>query len=436
MRNRRPIHRILSCLSVLTVVLAAGCPAPVESAQRQAMPSTMSLLFTSGAATQSGALPSGAKARVVPIDEMLSLNITIKSIGLIGEQYATEGPVLIVDEAFDVELLGLLDINELIESAEIPAGNYSGALIQFCEPMLVLADTPDTVISDIALPDDGFFQVPAGFTAVENEAGLLVFDLGGITLIELDSGGYQLVPDLSVDLFDTSLLGQAVGEIHEIDTERELLVLKKRDMRLIVDYSGASIFLPDDFNTPTGTPEDLMDGQEIFVFGAINFDGSLAASAIVIVDEGDRDEPQGFGTCIKFGLQNTDADPDAHGRAKYKAGENRRRLEIYVKDVDPVRAVLIYVDGELIADARVHKGKAHEKLDTKNGDRVPEMTPDSIIEVFDAEDETLLLFAEGGERCDDHHDSDDDDHDDDDDDDSDDDDDDDNDDDDDEEDDD
>ncbi len=416
-KQRRHVIHAITGLSVLVLILATGCPAPSESAQRQAMPSTMSLLFTAGSSAQGASQIAGAKARVVPIEEMLSLNITIKSIGLIGEMYDTEGPVTIVDEAFDVELLGLLDISELIEAAEVPPGVYSGALVQFCEPMLVLADDPGTVISDVALPDDGFFQIPASFMAVENEAGLLVFDLGGITLIELDGGGYQLIPTLSVDLFDSSLIGQAIGEIHEVDQDQELLVLKKRDMRLIVDFSEASIFLPEDFDTPTGTPEDLMEGQEIFVFGAINFDGSLTASAIVILDEGDRDEPQGFRKCIKFELEHTEADPDAHGRVKYKEGPNRRRLEIYVKDVDPVDTILIYVDGALIADATIRKDRAHLKLDTKDGDDVPEMTVDSIIEVVDADTETLLLVAEGGERCDDHHgddDDDDDDHDDDD----------------------
>jgi hypothetical protein len=408
-RTRHTAHALLG-LGVLAAVLAAGCPASQNPTARTG--SSMSLLFTSGSSAQSGALPSGAKAAVVPIEEILSLKITIQSIGLIGEMYDTDGPVVIVDQPFDVDLVSLLDINELIESAEIPPGNYSGALIQFSDPMLELAGDPGNIILDIMLPDNGFFLIPAAFTAVENEAGLLVFDLGGITLIELDGGGYQLVPDLSVDLFDTSLIGQAVGEIDEIDRDQQLLVLEKHDMRLTVDYAGAVIFLPDDFTTPTGTPDDLNVGQEVFVFGSINFDGSIAAATIVILDD-DDDDHNGFERCIRFDLEHAEEDPDARGRLKYKEGPNRRRLEIRVKDVDPVQAVLVYVDGVLVADLLVEEDQACAKLDTKDGAEVPEMTMESIIEVYDADSEALLLFAEGGRICDDDDDHEHDDHDDD-----------------------
>jgi len=264
-------------LTILSASLFAltGCPQLQQALEPSADLTLLLAADDSGSSAKSSVIP---KARVVQLDELESLTVTVDEIAL--ERVTDTGTeeVVILSTPFDLNLLDILNMRDLIDSAAVPEGVYTGAILSLSNAMAVFSSDPATIVP-VDLLDGGTLRVPTEFEAVENGEGLLVFDLGGITLVELDAGGFQLVPDLQVGLF-ASVQAQARGEIKKVDRDEETIVIEKRRARILVDVSQAVIFLPEDFDTPTGAIEDLAEDMDVLVIGTLNFDGSIAATTM------------------------------------------------------------------------------------------------------------------------------------------------------------
>src|SRR5690606_15480226 len=141
--------------------------------------------------------------------------------------------------------------------------------------------------------------------------------------------------DLQVGLF-TAVESQVRGEIESVDPDLMQVTVERHHARIVVDVSEAVIFLPEDFDTPTGTFDDLTKGTHIVAIGTLAVDGTLAAETVAILEREDDDEDDGEDDHngafhIRYQLENTEADPDASGEAKYSQEPNHRRLKVKMR---------------------------------------------------------------------------------------------------------
>ena len=90
-------------------------------------------------------------------------------------------------------------------------------------------------------------------------------------------------------------------------------------------------------------------------------------------------------------LTQTPADPFAEGQAKFEMRADRARASVEVQ-VTLAAAVEIEVNGVPVAVVPVNAlGIADWNVDSRDGDGVPPLAAGDVIDVFDADDGTLLL---------------------------------------------
>jgi hypothetical protein len=384
-----------SWLGVIPMVLCAavlvGCPPAPEPKQS----GEITVVISAGAGELSDlevAIGSGEKARIVRRDELESLMVDVDSISL--ERLTEAGSELI--EVFtgplELNLLEPFGLYEIIDVSTLPVGEYVSAELQLSNPRLALADDPGTEITDVALLDDGLLVVPVDFELGEDDEAVLIIELGRVVLSELEDESYLLIADLFVELRLTNVPAQAIGYIESIARDAETFILTKHYAELEVDYTDAVIFLPHDFDEPSGEPEDLEVGQKVFVYGTLDAEGVLHAAVVSILEEEDDDHGDRE-IKLKFWLDGTRLQPKASGKVEYKAQYEGRRFDLKVLHLDGVARVAVVIDDWLLDVVYVDKGQVRLRLESKYGHDVPRLTPHTEILIMDEELEDILLTS-------------------------------------------
>ncbi len=383
---------LLAPLAAFVAALAlSGCPLPEDNPQDGAK-LTMLLAADDGAFTATKDL--GNKARVVQQSEIASLFVNVDEIRLRRTIEGGSEQVTVFADPIQINLLDLVGVNDVLDSAVVPVGSYTEVQLLLSTPRLTLASDPATVLENIALLDGGNLTVASSFTATENGTGLLVLQLGSISLVSLDDGSFQLVPDLKVDLFDSSVEAQAIGVISSIDAAASTFVLKRDAAELTVSFDGASIFKPSDFDSPSGSAADLVVGLKVFASGNLSVDGNLLGDIVVIFP----DAPSNNSTNDEFTIQinGTGTDLNAHGEAEYETEGARRKFKVEAEDLTYSGLVGIWVDGVLIGTvdtASDEKGDIRFSLDTRLGDTPPVVTRESLVELLAGGTDQVLLSS-------------------------------------------
>ena len=383
---------LLAPLAAFVAALAlSGCPLPEDNPQDGAK-LTMLLAADDGAFTATKDL--GNKARVVQQSEIASLFVNVDEIRLRRTIEGGSEQVTVFADPIQINLLDLVGVNDVLDSAVVPVGSYTEVQLLLSTPRLTLTSDPATVLENIALLDGGNLTVASSFTATENGTGLLVLQLGSISLVSLDDGSFQLVPDLQVDLFDSSVEAQAIGIISSVDVAANTFVLKRDAAELTVSFDGASIFKPSDFDSPSGSAADLVVGLKVFASGNLSVDGNLLGDIVVIFP----DAPSNNNTNDEFRIRinGTGSDLNAHGEAEFETEGARRKFKVEAEDLTYSGLVDIWVDGVLVGTvdtASDEKGDIRFRLDTRLGDTPPVVTRESLVELLAGGTDQVILSS-------------------------------------------
>lgn len=219
------------------------------------------------------------------------------------ENEGEEGETVVVYEGgFDVNLLDLTTLSEVLTTADIPAGKYCKIILHIEDPRLVLVADPDTVITDIHLTANGRLFIKDRFVVGEQEDIIIVLNFGGIHLVERGDGGYVLTPkvraEVNVDEQETAV----EGEITSIDTEAKIIEIESEDGSTyevlvtddtVIKTDDDSDDADEEEETRHGDDEgqlylkfeDLQVGQRVEVEGTLSEGGQILADVIVIGDE-------------------------------------------------------------------------------------------------------------------------------------------------------
>jgi len=82
------------------------------------------------------------------------------------------------------------------------------------------------------------------------------------------------------------------------------------------------------------------------------------------------------------------------GKAKYDERANgRKKLNVEVEHIVGTTNIEVFVDSVSVGSAALSLGTVEIELDTKKGDTVPTMTSTSLVEVFDADTDILILTS-------------------------------------------
>ena len=250
-------------------------------------PAKLTLLLT---ADDASLLGSGPKQEGVSINALQSLALTISEVIFLRGEGDDTSPVSIFNGAIDLDLVNLLGISEVFATPDVPQGTYSGIVLVISNPQLIFAAQPSVVITDVLLPDNGELLVPVDFIVDPGGEGILVLDLGSISLLDLGDDTFSFTPTLEVRLEEETVEAQAIGRLTQLDTVTDLFDLHSDDANLVVSYANALIFVPDDFDSPSGTEQNLSNGARTFVFGTLIQTGGLDASIVIILEQPQLDD--------------------------------------------------------------------------------------------------------------------------------------------------
>lgn len=212
----------------------------------------------------------------------------------------TGGHVTVYEGAFDVNLLDLAQLSEVLTSAEVPAGDYCKIRIRIENPRLVLVSDPLTVITDVHLTANGRLFIKDHFEVEADEEIVIVIDFGGIHLVLAGgSGKYVLTPQLSAEI--------DVTEVEETEIEGEIISIDSETRILDIQTEGGAVFevvVNDDTEIETDDDsddvseirgedeaqvalafEDLAVGQNVEVEGTLVEGSQILAREVEIADE-------------------------------------------------------------------------------------------------------------------------------------------------------
>ena len=206
----------------------------------------------------------------------LSVDVTIDEIRLVEED---DDRVSVFVGPVTANLLDLVGVLSVLETATVPVGSYVGVELLLSSAEVELVANPG-VPQAVSLPDGGLVFVALAIEVTE-EDDVLIIDLGGVR-IRQENGTFSIEPDVSVSLTD-SATAQAVGKVENLDKDNDVFDLTFRGQELVIDYLGAVIFLPGDFDMPSGTEDDLADGLRVLALGDLLDGGILEASVIVLL---------------------------------------------------------------------------------------------------------------------------------------------------------
>lgn len=331
---------------------------------------------------------SGARGTSVPIGDVESLVVTIDEILLAQETDDGVQQVSIFSDTIQVDLITLQGFPEVIDSALIPVGSYSSVTLVISDATLLLAGPPPVFSEDVVLPDGGRFTFAVDFVVALDQEGILQLDVGAINIIQTGPSEFEFIPDFQVDVSLDQVAVQVQGEIVSVDLVANTFVLSRDDINLVIEFSTAAIFLPDDLDVATGIAADLTPGAEVLVVGTLSADETVSADTVEIDEFGE-------GTELRVCLAGTSDDPLASGHADYEVLPDRVRLSIEVEDVSSASSLTFLVDGVEVGALPVVLGTADLNLDSRLGDAVPEITAETLIEVVDADTDTVVLTTNG-----------------------------------------
>ena len=224
-----------------------------------------------------GEVDSAAKgADLLDPSVFLSVEVTIDEIRLVEEDGDRVSVFVGPETANLLDLVGVLNV---LETVDVPVGSYMGVELLLSSALVELISNPG-VPQAVALPEGGLVFVEIGIE-VTQEDNLLIIDFGGVRIIQ-ENGTFTIEPAVTVDVTHTAT-AQAVGKIQNLDQDNDVFDLKFRGKELVVDYMGAVIFLPGDFDMPSGMEEDLTNGLRVLALGTLHDGGLLEASVIVLL---------------------------------------------------------------------------------------------------------------------------------------------------------
>jgi plastocyanin len=203
--------------------------------------------------------------------------------------------VMIFTGSFDIDLLNLTDLSQILTTADIPAAEYCRIFIRIDDPRLVLKSDPETVITNVRLTSNGRLFLREHFEIAEGEEILVLLDFGGIHLFRSFSGdGYVLSPRLKADIRvidgDVEIEG-VVSSINPSQRSFEVETIDTEVFEVFVDRK-TSILTDDDSDdgAPTGAVtklrfSSLLVGQQVEVLGTTDSSGGLDADAVEVGDD-------------------------------------------------------------------------------------------------------------------------------------------------------
>ena len=133
----------------------------------------------------------------------------------------------------------------------------------------------------------------------------------------------------------------------------------------------------------TATSKKLVRGMIALVVMTAMFAGEAPVS---FARDGNRIK-------FKIVLTRTAAETRAKGKAKYEERSDRRKVNIEVEKIATATNVEFFVDGVSLGTLPVVLGTAELELSTNDGDNPPTMTPQSAVDVYNADTDELLLTA-------------------------------------------
>ncbi len=278
-------------LSLLTVLLAAsGCPVPAGPQEPSA---ALTLLLTAGEELAAGA--GIAKAQVIQPSAIARLDVVLDEV-LIARN-TSDGPIFesVFTGPTTLDLKSLLGLSEVLDTARVPLGTYSSLELVFSSATLYLASAPSVALTNVSFFDNGRIRVPVDLVIANESEGMLLLDLGGIHLTQLDAGDYVLTPEIAVSKPQTPVPSQAIGRIQQLDLAAGQLVLGRKNTSVTVDFVDARIFRRNDFDTPTGSSSTLRVGDEYLALGTLGQSGALIADLLVQLDDDGDDDSEGEG---------------------------------------------------------------------------------------------------------------------------------------------
>lgn len=201
--------------------------------------------------------------------------------------------VMIFSGEFDVDLLSLTDLSQILTTTDIPAAEYCRIFIRIENPRLVLKADPDTVITNVHLTSFGRIVVREHFEIEEDEEILVLLDFGGIHVFRLGDL-YVLFPRLKADVRVIGAELEVTGDIIAIDP-----ALKSVDILTDVGDTFAvfldrktAIFTDEDADdaTPTGAVlklrfSDLETGQRVRALGTMDASAVVDAASLEVDDD-------------------------------------------------------------------------------------------------------------------------------------------------------
>ena len=260
---------MLSAAAVM--VMATGCPAQTPRNAR------VTTAITTGDANKVLLDTLAAKADVA-IADIEHFYLTITQIVL---DRQGGGQEIIFTGALEVDLLDLLNVSEVVSNAAVAPGTYTKIRLSIANPRLVLKSDPNVELMNIHLTANSRLFISQTFVVPPDQTSLILLDFGGIKLVQLGNGDYNLTPQLAVDLNIVSADVLLTGQILVINGTS--LTIQLTDGTIAVAANGAVVFLPGDTDTPTGVLADLAVGQTVDIAGTLLVDGSVVANTIVIL---------------------------------------------------------------------------------------------------------------------------------------------------------
>ncbi len=341
-----------------------------------------------------------------------------------GEGHDEGGALITVFEgSFDVNLLDLTLLSEVLTSAEIPAGRYCRIILEISDPRLVLASDPDTVITDVHLTANGRLFIKDRFEIGEGEDIIIVLNFGGVHLVQRGDGGYVLTPkvraDVNVDEQETAIAGEVVSvnpETHIVEVEGadltiyEVLVTEDTVIKTDNDSNDSSEFRQGDDDYLYLKLEDLQPGMHVEVEGTLSEGGQILADVIVVADE-DFDSPTEVeieGEIISIdpetgiievqtgdGVVEVQVTDDTQIKSDDDSDDARTESEyVHLKFEDLVVGMHVEVEG-LQSDGGIIRAREIEVADDDFGSPVVVEFSGEILSV-DAEGSSVEVSTEGG----------------------------------------
>lgn len=238
-----------------------------------------------------------AKAGDIDLEQIAALVVTLTEISLDrsgnpepeGEGSAgandNDSKVIVFSGAVDIDLRDLTGISELITTADIPAGTYTKIRLSIENPRMTLVAEPEVIITDIQTTANGRLFVSSSFEVPEGQDSLILLDFQGLHLVGTGGGKFVWTPQLRAEISVEPADVRIQALISSVDSTADtMMVLPGSGSELVlVRYAGATIYLPADTDTPTGTEAGLVANAQVIIEGELTVTGEVHAEVIWIL---------------------------------------------------------------------------------------------------------------------------------------------------------